>query len=579
MSLIRKFLENGTPASAPFEAFDVMCDVLVVGLGTAGAIAAIAAAEQEMRVVGVDAAEIPGGCGTAACVWDYYYGANGGIYERINRIAQEILDGGHYMLSCVGEKRSYPTTVKSLALEREFARLGVEAYYSSIVTDVICDGNRVCGAVIHDGEQEIAIGAKVVIDGAEGAVCRLMGLPTLGGRVSDGKSARFSRTIGGKHGNGALLGKWTFCGDFAGLTPEKAAESALYWSAQPPVLVDWYSELTRIYALGSEIGRREVPCIASEGDYLFSDYLAGRRESRALFYSFSPLDNANADKWNEDEDMQDWQVLCDLHAYGVSVGIPPEALIPKGTEGLLCAGKHIGTGHTMTCTVRMKTDMEKCGEAAGVLAAMAIRYGGTKSAAGEHFDELRAILTVSGCYDPANDRGFCDLNALDGEMWKPLPLVKGVEALRASLSSVHPAQGLFAVRSGQASVSADTLAEWSREEGLLGENAAVALGLLGDHRAVPRLREMLAGECTVHTYTYPGRAAFAWLQKTELCNQRKAALLLGRFGDLQSLARLRELAAEGDARVCEYARVAAERICQFAGCGNIPYSLAESLTT
>ena len=560
MSIVKRFLQDGVPAFEPIGGFDVVCGVCVVGLGTAGAIAAIAAAEQGASVIGVDEAMLPGGCGTAACVWDYYYGANGGIYERVNKIAKEILNAGCYMPSCIGEKRSYPTTTKSLALEREFLRLGVDCYYGSPVTGVLMDGERVAGVtILYDGE-ELAIGAQVTIDGAEGAVCRQIGLPTLGGRVSDGKSARYSRTIGVKHGDDALLGRWAFCGDFAGLTPEEAAKSAFYWSAEPPCLVAQFNESSRIYALGSEIGRREVPCIASEGDFTFREYLDGRREERAVFYSFSPLDNANTDKWMEDDDMQDWQVLCDMHAYGVTIGIPPEALIPKGTEGLLCAGKHIGTGHTMTCTVRMKTDIEKSGEAAGVLAAMAMRYGGTKAAARDHFAELRQILTASGCYNPTNDRGLCDLNVPDGPMWKSVPLPADEAAMREALASVHPAVALFAVRSGQAPVTADTLAEWANAPGLLGENAAVALGLLGDARAIPKLREILAGDCIVHTYRHPARAAYGWLQTTDLCNQQKAALLLGRFADPASLPRLQELAASGDDRVREWARVAAAKI-------------------
>ena len=145
-------------------------------------------------------------------------------------------------------------------------------------------------------------------------------------------------------------------------------------------------------------------------------------------------------------------------------------------------------------------------------------------------------------------------------MWKSVPLPADEAAMREALASVHPAVALFAVRSGQAPVTADTLAEWTNAPGLLGENAAVALGLLGDARAIPKLREILAGDCIVHTYRHPARAAYGWLQETPLCNQQKAALLLGRFADPASLPRLQELAVTGDDRVKDWAKVAAAKI-------------------
>ena len=47
------------------------CDVLVIGAGTAGSIAAIAAAKLGYRVICADKQKAPGGMGTFACVYDY----------------------------------------------------------------------------------------------------------------------------------------------------------------------------------------------------------------------------------------------------------------------------------------------------------------------------------------------------------------------------------------------------------------------------------------------------------------------------------------------------------------------------
>lgn len=552
-------LNEGNPSCEPYDGgFELTCDVCVVGLGTAGAIAAIAAAKRGQRVIGVDASSIPGGVGTSGCVWDYYYGAYGGLYCEINAEADRIVAEGRYIHSTKpGYKLSYSTPVKSLALERFFERYGVRTIYESNVTGVLCDGKRVVGVIIFDGGRFVSIGASVVIDGAEGAVCHLMGLPTLGGRKSDGKTARFSRTVGVMEYK-RMHGAWAFNEDYANTTPSEAAAMTCRWASSHPCLAESYTDRTRLYAVGREIGLREVLCVSCERNFLFTDYLAGNCPENVIFYTFSPLDNANPDLWNEDEDFQDWQFLCGMHAYGVSMGVCPEMLIPRGMEGILLAGKHIGTGHTMTSTIRMRTDMEKCGEAAGVMAAMMCEHGCSGlTLSREHFDELRGILAESGCYDPDNDRGICDLNLPDDPMWKPVPLPKTAEELRETLGSEHPSLGLFAVRLGL--FDADTLAGWLDADGLLRDNAAVALGMMGDRRALPVLREILAGEPVVHIYRSPHKYFFPWLETTELCNFTKAVCLVGRLGDADSLERLREIAA-GDDKAAEWAKASIRKI-------------------
>ena len=563
INLKRKTLINSLPVESSWSGeFDFQCDVCVVGAGTAGAIAAIAAAKRGHSVIICDSAPIAGGSATAACVWDYYYGSDGGLYSEVNADADSVSD--IYLKSTSGQpgsKRSYTTAQKSLALAKFFDKYNIKAFYSSYVTDVFVDSNKVCGVAIHDGEQTITISAAVVIDGAEGAVCRLLGLNTLGGRVSDGKSARFSRTVGVMSG-GYLLGRWRFCGDFAGADTEKAARLDYEYAAEPPCSVERLDERCRLYSLGYETGRREVPCIETEQVYLFSDYLDGKRPDGAIFYTTSPLDNANPDLWNEDEDFQDWQLLCDMHAYGVSVGVTPKMLIPKGVDCLLVAGKHIGTGHTMTSTVRMKSDMEKCGEAAGVIASLTIEYETTTfDIADTHIDKLRGILGASGCYNPENDRGICDLNDPTGNTWKSCHLPVSTEELREALSSIHPSLGLISVRLGLPDRVNELLRGFVDAGGLLRENAAIGLGLLRDESCIPVLHEILDGGVKTYLYESPVKYQYPWLHATELCNYIKAVCLIGRFGRADDRPRLEKIAAySGDdphlTKAAEYARAA-----------------------
>ena len=61
MPLKKHTLTDGVPtvtaANDASDAFDADCDVLVIGLGTAGVMAAIAAAKQGCRVIGADRSE------------------------------------------------------------------------------------------------------------------------------------------------------------------------------------------------------------------------------------------------------------------------------------------------------------------------------------------------------------------------------------------------------------------------------------------------------------------------------------------------------------------------------------------
>ena len=536
-------LTDGRPTvSVSCDAFDAECDVLAVGLGTAGVMAAIAAAEQGCRVIGADAAPLPGGVGTAACVWDYYFGARGGLYRRINREADEILKTGVYLSAEREGGSSYPTSVKSLALERALDSLGVVCHYGVVVTAVYTEGDRVCGAELL-GDRPLRIQAKVVIDGAGGAVCRVLGLSTLGGRRSDGKMARFARTVAMRDGDGRLCGAW-HQGDALpeNVTTEAMSDSYYKWSAQPPCYPEHFSGANRLYGLGYLTGTREVPCVEAEETYTFSDYLSGKRPAQTAFYALSQLDNSCADVWNEDDDYVDWRVLCDLNPYAFSVAVSPEMLIAKRAENLLLAGKHIGTGHILTSGVRMRTDMEKCGEAAGVLAALSVAHRcSVRETAKLHFAECSRILEASGCLNADNDRGICDLNLPDGEMWKSCTLPQNREELRQSLLSPTPGLGLLALRMHRIPTDEIVLSWLHSDHRLLRENTAVALGMLGDASALPVLREILQGDTETVTHYLDGWQYF-WYSTMELCNFVKAACLLARFRDPADEPLMRQVA-------------------------------------
>jgi len=86
MILCTKYNDQIIKTPADNDVFEENYDVIVVGLGTAGSIATICAAEYGLSVLALEAGEMMGGTATAGCVLGYYCGNSGGRYEDVDEI-------------------------------------------------------------------------------------------------------------------------------------------------------------------------------------------------------------------------------------------------------------------------------------------------------------------------------------------------------------------------------------------------------------------------------------------------------------------------------------------------------------
>src|SRR5690606_19348186 len=134
-------------------------DVIVAGLGTAGSIAAIQAAEKGMRVLGLERLNAMGGTGTIGAVVGYYFGNKGGLFEEIDQEVQQLAKNGAYT-----KAGGVNADLKELVLEQRAAAAGVTFQYDSTVIGVYRDGSAVTGVrwVGPDGLQSAS--CKVLID-------------------------------------------------------------------------------------------------------------------------------------------------------------------------------------------------------------------------------------------------------------------------------------------------------------------------------------------------------------------------------------------------------------------------------
>ncbi len=159
-------------------------DVLVIGAGTAGSAAALAAARNGARTLVLEGGGYVGGTGSAALMCLYTI-----PYSKTYGICREFIDG---MAERGGAVRGPvipfdPEAFKQVALEKLQAA-GVKLMFYTWAVDTIVENGTVKGVIIENKSGRQAILAKVVIDASgDGDVAAFAGAQHVLGRERDGK--------------------------------------------------------------------------------------------------------------------------------------------------------------------------------------------------------------------------------------------------------------------------------------------------------------------------------------------------------------------------------------------------------
>ncbi len=181
----------------------VQTDVLVVGGGTAGFVAAIAAARNGAKVIITEQRDHLGGLHSGGLVFmiramrhmrsprnNYHKKVIMTLYESsyddeqlVFSIAQEYLDRMLESGSAWGDTKGKstvrqmfdPEMAKSV-IERMVLEAGVDVWYYSHVTDLLLSSNSVKGVVIENLQERVEVEAKITIDATgDGDVCAAAG--------------------------------------------------------------------------------------------------------------------------------------------------------------------------------------------------------------------------------------------------------------------------------------------------------------------------------------------------------------------------------------------------------------------
>jgi hypothetical protein len=399
-------------------------DVLVIGAGSAGATASIAAARQGAKVLLVDRMPYLGGIGTS--VMDTFYGfycpgktqrkVVGGIPDEIvDRLTERRAAISRPNTYGAGTGITYDPEILKVVWEELATQAGVLMLFHTFFLDVILRDGQVAGAVVANkaGTQQIL--AKVVIDASgDGDVAF-----RAGGKFEDWRSVPVqSLTTTFRVGNvnpeqASTVSKETLWNLMkqAAASSEYALprlEGSVHRTPYPGIMA---TNMVRLrvedptdpvqLSVAEVEGRRQaleyhrflkdrVPGYENSILLNFSAY-AGVRESRRIQgdYWLSRDDVVHARKFDDAiamcgapiEDHHSgsdtrWEYLPEGAAYD----IPYRCLLPKGVEGLLVSGRCLSASHDAHASVRSMGQCMAMGQAAGLAAAQAAAGASTPRA-------------------------------------------------------------------------------------------------------------------------------------------------------------------------------------------------------
>ena len=533
--------------------FEFSTTLFVAGLGTAGAVCFYTAKKQGLDVIGIEKSTFLGGTGVNTCVQSYYYGDLSGELVNINKNAQTkniSLAFTHPSETAISLNQ------KTVELEKQSENILLDC----LLTGAILDENKLVGVEVFYKNEFLYIQAKYFVDNTDGLLSRLAGAAYCCGRA-DGNTMNCSKTIAFLR-EGKINGEWNALGFLDNLDDFEYSKKLLENETKPPFLLEKYTENDRAVFEGTQIGKRETARIQTESIISFDDLVNFKSYEKPIFYGFSAFDNVNRDLENESDNLIDWIVITYMRHCGFAFSVPLESLIVKGFENLLVIGKSLGVTHSAAAAIRMKAEMEKSGEAAAYIVKTATEFD--CEIKNIPYENLKQKLEKSGCLKPL-EKGFFKLRKNQKGNYIKIKMPKAKCEIKDALSSKTPHYALLEIKL-HAEKYREFLYEFLQSDNeLLKENSAIALGLIGDKKAIPYLREIINAQPEV-IEVFNGKHYYGWLEKDIWSNFVKAICLLGRFKDEKSVLRLEEIANTkycdelSSLRVNQFSKTALKRI-------------------
>ena len=153
-------------------------------------------------------------------------------------------------------------------------------------------------------------------------------------------------------------------------------------------------ENVQVESVCAEIGVRETATVVGLETITAEDYVSGRIWPEAVCHAFYPVDIHGLDT-------STWKQT--FLAPGRVPTVPRGALVAKGRPGLLMAGRILSSDRAANSALRVQATCMATGQAAGALAALAVKRGLDPAAV--PMRDLRALLRRHGAVVPARYQG------------------------------------------------------------------------------------------------------------------------------------------------------------------------------
>jgi len=408
-------------------------DVAVVGGGTGGVPAAVAAARSGARTALFERYGFLGGMATAGLV-NPYMGWHAGEKALTAGIFAEIIEGLKSAGGLHENGHTFDEEILKLVLDRFVREAGVEVFFHSTFVTCRCEGGAVTSAsfvskggpfeveagcfidATGDGDLAAAAGARVEVGRGEDGLCQPMTLCFRAAGIEGAWDLAKVRKV---------LNEVYLAAKAQGRVENPREDILVFPTMRPDVL---HFNTTRIVGLSPlspgeltraefegrrqaaelmELFRREAP--GFENAYLQkSAMLTGVRESRRVMghYVLTADDVLKARKFPDAVACSRYPI--DIHnpsgegtvirhvPEGDWYEIPYRCIVPRGVGNLLMASRTVSATHEAHASLRVMPVVSAIGEAAGTAAAMACRDG--RAPAEIDTDELRSALRAAGAF-------------------------------------------------------------------------------------------------------------------------------------------------------------------------------------
>jgi len=327
-------------------------DVVVVGGGTAGAPAGLAAARSGAKTLIVECRDMLGGVGTDGMVTGLFDGNRCGFTEEFVKDYQKNWMPNHY---CRAE------TWRRLCSEA-----GATVWLGAMGLGVVREGDKVVGVEVSTPFGTGVVRAKCVIDGTGNA-----DVAAAAGAETEFVSAR-EIAVQSAGQSPQRLGVDGVNSDFGFLNDADAKDLWLFG-------VRARAGAPNAWDIAKLPDSRERRRIVPDGRLLGEDVVAKRRYPDTVAQALSRQDPHGylTDDFGYLAEISSEQVPGKTESRSMyRVNLPLRCLLPRGVSGLAVVGLGAGIERDVVAITRMQPDLMNMGYGVGVAAAMAARNGG-----------------------------------------------------------------------------------------------------------------------------------------------------------------------------------------------------------